>query len=78
MGVIPFSPARRNLRLRLQALLVTMDGMALTMDASARHIEKAVALQARWPALPPWSGTRNVHPERTRADENWKPPPRCP
>jgi hypothetical protein len=47
MGVIPFSPVRRNLRLRLEALLVTMHRLALTMDANARHIEKAVALQAR-------------------------------
>jgi len=47
MAVIPFSPVRRNLRLRLEALLVTMHRLALTMDANARHIERAVALQAR-------------------------------
>ena len=45
MKVLEFAPARRNLRSTLEALLVTMHHMALTMDACARHIQKAAALQ---------------------------------
>ena len=45
MRVLEFAPARRNLRVTLEALLVTMHRMALTMDASTRQIQTAVALQ---------------------------------
>ena len=45
MRVLEFAPARRNLRVTLEALLVTMHRMAVTMDACTRQIQAAAALQ---------------------------------
>jgi hypothetical protein len=47
MVVLEFLPARHRLRRNLEALLGTMQLLALTMDAATRNIETAVALGPR-------------------------------
>ena len=47
MVVLEFTPGRRQLRRNMEALLATMDRLALSMTAATRNIEAAAELRPR-------------------------------